>query len=447
MNNIMNNIGIQQKFTLGDRKYTATEIIKKRFFKAYKKLDRRFNVNRDDTYEYLVNFSQVESKPIHNWFYFQEGYSPDLVFNILKHLGKTSAKTFILDPFAGSGTTLVTAKHLGMKSFGFEINPFGAFITKIKTQNYSRNEVKQIRTFKLPQFRNLSDVFSKYELKIIRNLFSEKNLIMIELLKKKINRVRNQKVHDLLYMGLLSILETVSYYRKGGNGLKRKRVLDGADTFQEYKYKVAQIYEGLTNAIHGPEPKIVCDSCLNFERYGIKKIDISIFSPPYANCFDPFEVYKIELWIGEFVSSYKELRKKRRNALTSNLNTNLAKTIGNNHRTKILKDILDYLSNQQLWDKRIPRMLDTYFNDMYNVLKKIYQRTRKGGNCVMVVGNSAYGNLAIPTDAILAQIGDKVGFNVQEIIVARRNETSSQQHSKLGDLVEYLRESLIILKK
>ena len=92
-------------------------------------------------------------------------------------------------------------------------------------------------------------------------------------------------------------------------------------------------------------------------------------------------------------------------------------------------------------------MLNVYFNDMFNVLQKIYKNTKRNGYCVIVVGNSAYGNLPIPTDLILAQIGQKIGFDVCEIIVARKNETSSQQHLKLKEYTEYLRESIIILKK
>ena len=108
---------------------------------------------------------------------------------------------------------------------------------------------------------------------------------------------------------------------------------------------------------------------------------------------------------------------------------------------------IDYLSKRSLWDKRIPKMLATYFFDMFLLLKSLYKATKLGGFCVIVVGNSSYGNLAIPTDLLLAQIGEKAGFKAKEIIEARKNETSSQQHAKLGDLGEYIRESLVILQK
>lgn len=97
------------------------EINKDYFVDLYKELDGRFNLHKDYSYEYLVNFSQIKDEPIHRWFYYQEGYSPRLVENILEHLNLTGDDIFVFDPFAGSGTTLLTAKHLKNKSLEIEI--------------------------------------------------------------------------------------------------------------------------------------------------------------------------------------------------------------------------------------------------------------------------------------------------------------------------------------
>jgi DNA modification methylase len=423
------------------------ETNKEYFWDTYKDLDKRFKLNKDYSYKYLVNFSQIKNEPIHRWFYYQEGYSPRLVENIFEHLKLSGKNIFIFDPFAGSGTTLLTAKHLKKKSSGFEINPFSAFMINVKTRNYTLSELEQVRKFRAPSYKRIPGVYRKYELQIIRNLFDRAKLEKIELLKKKIEGVYDRKVRDLLYAALLCILEDVSNYRKGGNGLKRKRENKNLDPFLEFERKRSQMVDDLSKETHGPEPKVINDSCLNMSKYDLKRIDISIFSPPYANCFDPFEVYKIELWLGEFVSSYSELRAKRRAALTSNLNADINKDISHFHRTETLTNIIEYLSKKDLWDKRIPKMLDTYFYDMYVLLKTLYNSTKQGGFCIIVVGNSSYGNLAVPTDLLLAEMGEKAGFVAQEIIEARKNETSSQQHAKLGKLVEYIRESLVVLKK
>jgi len=417
------------------------------FWKEYQSLDKRYNTHEDKKYEYLVNFSQTKDKPISRWFYYVEGYSPQLVNNILNHLDLNKKTTTIFDPFSGSGTTLLTAKQLGMKSSGFEINPFSAFMIKVKTQNYSKAEIKQIESFSLPKYEPIKNVYDKYELRIINNLFDKEKLEKIELIKNKINTIQEVKVKSALMAALLSILEPVSNYKKGGNGLKKKRVNKNLEPFSEFTIKLNQMVEDLKASTDGPEPIIVNDSCMNIASHNLNEFDISIFSPPYANCFDPFEVYKIELWVGEFVKSYDELRGKRKQALTSNLNADVKKEIHLEHRTEILSQIINYLESSKLWDKRIPKMIDTYFHEMYLLLQTLYEKTKKGGHCIIVVGNSAYGNLSIPTDSILGQMGEKAGFTVKEIIVARKNETSSQQYAKIGNFIEYIRESLVVLKK
>jgi DNA modification methylase len=417
------------------------------FLQAYLELDKKFNTRWDSSYEYLVNFSQTEDKPIHRWFYYQEGYSPELVTRILDTLNLLEKKLFLFDPFAGSGTTLLTSKSLGFRSSGFEINPFSSMMAKAKTSNYSTDQINMVRKFTIPNYKPIPNVYKKYELRMIEKLFDRENFEKIELLKQKIVKVSDEKARLLLFTALLSILEKVSNYRKGGNGIKKKKVRKKFETFSVFEEKINEICNDLENSQNGVQPQIITDSCLNMSNYNMEQIDVSIFSPPYANCFDPFEVYKIELWIGEFVKSYSELRSMRRKSLTSNLNADLKKEITLIHRTELLDKIISFLSQKNLWDNRIPRMIDTYFYDMYNVLRMIHEKTTKNGYCVIVVGYSAFGNLPIPTDLILTQTAEKVGFKTKEIIIARNNETSSQQHALLGKYKDYLRESIVVLQK
>jgi hypothetical protein len=65
----------------------------------------------------------------------------------------------------------------------------------------------------------------------------------------------------------------------------------------------------------------------------------------------------------------------------------------------------------------------------------------------MVVGNSAYGGILIPTDSLLAAIGRSLGFSVENIGVARHLTTSSQQKLALEDRKHFLRESVVVLRK
>ena len=65
----------------------------------------------------------------------------------------TSSKDFVLDNYAGSGTTLVEAKLQGYDSFGIDINPFAVLACKVKTTNYN---VSFLRNYWLKLYNEIS---------------------------------------------------------------------------------------------------------------------------------------------------------------------------------------------------------------------------------------------------------------------------------------------------
>jgi len=72
-----------------------------------------------------------EKKIFHRWYTYLQDFEPSLVWNkILSY--KIGRGQTILDPFVGSGTTVVTAKLMGIDSIGIDINPVAYFATKVK---------------------------------------------------------------------------------------------------------------------------------------------------------------------------------------------------------------------------------------------------------------------------------------------------------------------------
>ena len=65
----------------------------------------------------------------------------------------------------------------------------------------------------------------------------------------------------------------------------------------------------------------------------------------------------------------------------------------------------------------------------------------------VVIGNSAYSGVIIPSDILTANIAEGIGFNVENIFITRHLTTSSQQKKDLEPLKNYLRESIVLLKK
>ncbi len=84
---------------------------------------------------------------------------------------------------------------------------------------------------------------------------------------------------------------------------------------------------------------------------------------------------------------------------------------------------------------------------MHTLLSKLYQQTGKKGFVGIVVGNSAYSGVIIPTDVLIAEIAKEIGFSVKNIFVTRHLTTSSQQKQELEYLKNYLRDSIVLLEK
>jgi hypothetical protein len=81
------------------------------------------------------------------------------------------------------------------------------------------------------------------------------------------------------------------------------------------------------------------------------------------------------------------------------------------------------------------------------LLKKLFEHTTPNGYIGIVVGNSAYTGVIIPTDVIIADIAKEIGYKVKNIFIARHLTTSSQQKIALNPLKEFLRESIVLLQK
>lgn len=193
------------------------------------------------------------------------------------------------------------------------------------------------------------------------------------------------------------------------------------------------------------KPVIFNGDCLKLDDYLNEDVELTFYSPPYCNCFDYFEIHKVELWLGEFVKSKEELRELRLTGFRSNTNSLKSKPII--YQNENLEKLINLFDIQKLWDKNIINVVRGYFDDTKTLLEKIYQKTQKGGYTGIVVGNSAYTGVIIPSDLIIAEIAEEVGFKVKNIFVTRHLTTSSQQKQQLEPLKEYLRESIVFLQK
>lgn len=421
-------------------------------------LDNKYRViypeSANATYTSLLNYSDDLNKPFQRWYRYKEGFSVELVEQLIKEYSKHK-EGIILDPFSGSGSTLLAANDMGYSSVGFEVNPFSFFLAKCKLDQYTKEIIEQFKE-KYEEIlhcaENADNEYVLPKLSISKKVFEdeiEKYYMNIGMLIDNSNV--DQKIANLLKLGWLACLESLCNYRKAGNGLKIKKyvkpriiTIDDARVMLLEEYQ--NMYIDLLKSKSEGNAILYNESCLNMsKRIEANSIEGIIFSPPYANCFDYTEIYKLELWFGKFVSEYSDLKKLRNASLHSHLNGDLNLEVESKSET--LSKLLVELQKRELWDKKIPKMLQLYYDDMFKVLDESYKVLDDKGFCCIVVGNSAYGGIVFPADLLLAEYAEKIGFRVDKIEVDRYIITSSQQYEMTKETGKYLRESVVCLVK
>lgn len=412
-----------------------------------------------------VHWTPSDNFPVHRWFRYREGFSPYL----LHYFSKSKHR---LDPFCGCGTTLLESARAGIHSYGIDLNPLATYVAKVKTRQYTRSDrirfvslfeealraTKGIRPARKPRYPLLDKVFLPASMDILLRL------------RAFIDSAKPRKVRELLFLAWLSILEDASNCFKEGNGLKyrnkrrrpgRYETMPDREWIPRYfgtdvrafvgglwKNKCAQIAEDIDvlRPTKGITPKVRTGSCLDKDNLDFgRQIDFVIFSPPYANRFDYFEAFKIELWMGSFVSTSKDMIRLRANSMRNNL---AAARFRPEREWPPLMPFLKAMDPEASSVRMgIKPALQGYFHDIRTLLKNLRPVLTKRGNVVIVVGNSAYAKSIIPTDVLIARLAQEEGYRVKGIRVARHLHVSSQQRSSLFHLEEFMRESVVIMEK
>ena len=178
---------------------------------------------------------------------------------------------------------------------------------------------------------------------------------------------------------------------------------------------------------------------------------LCVTSPPYLNSFDYSDVYRPETFLIKSVQSNADLRQIRLASLRSHVQVKWPKPVLNSFGTDYNQTMKRLAAKEgAFWDSRIPQMVQAYFEDMHGVLSSLRVCASKKAKVWLVVSTSAYAGVEIPVDFILAQIGESVGWFLQEIAVLRSLRASGQHASRVPgeDILPFhLRESLVILSK
>ena len=398
--------------------------------------------------------------PRHRWFYFKEAFSPKLVESAMSDAG-CQPGSLVLDPFCGSGTVLLTSAAKGYRAIGIEVNPFLAFVSQTKLLSCQPDAIEQALTKVVRSARKgkASELegFSSFSEDGGANkwLFNKEVLRTFEGGWSATYEFQNP-ARDIIRLALLGAALDACNATRDGKCLRYRKdwqKLDyGKDDFlSALDTRITDVKSDLSIQLNEEHRTDVIegDSRLILKSLGQEQFKVCVTSPPYLNSFDYTDVYRPELFLGKFVKSQDELRALRLRTVRSHVQAKWECPIENSFGSYYTNSLTQIKARSGiLWSRRIPLMIQAYFEDMKSVLSLLRKAADPDAKLWLVVSTSAYSGVEIPVDLIIADLGTMVGWFLREVGVLRYLRSSGQHMNRQSESSSqpkyHLRESVII---
>lgn len=404
-------------------------------------------------------FSGNGSGPVFRWYKYLEDFSHFFVSEPIEKY-KVSKKYYVMDPYAGSGTTLIQSRLDGYKSIGLDVNPVMVFISNVKlgwsvaTKELIKEYNKILHSyFKLTEKEKVQLLeksplwrMPRRELNQWLSPIKQKEIGAVMSYTKK---VKNKDVRDLLRFIITKVAVDVSYVvfcpRTTFYPFRKKPAF--FDRFREVVlWVIRDLKNDLIKETKEIEAKVELGSCKDtkFMKRFAGKVDLIITSPPYPNDLEYTRQTRLEMYLLGYVKSMSDIQmvKKQMVKGSTKLIFNTDKPNDLVISLPVLKKIITELRvrlKDKNWGFDYLKMIEMYFSDMVLSMENFRNILVENGVCILVVGDQTIKGVVIPVARILSALGKKAGFRDCKIEPHRR-------WGSVEDLSPIIEEDLILFK-
>ena len=366
---------------------------------------------------------------IHKWYGYLEDFPYWLIEDKIKEYNVQKG-CLVLDPFCGSGTTLVAANMLHIDAIGFDTNPLMAFVSEVKTTwDIDLERLKKQIVFVTEKFLGevkdldhiafLDKFIEKMPKKEINQWLSPILQREVSILKSIILNVKDEKSRKLLLLALSKSCFEASYVSlcPGTTFYPFREKGEFWDIFSETVIRMFDDLKLIQQYNHFGQSKVINDTCLNAQKYIDKNsVDFIVTSPPYPNDLEYTRQTRLELYLLDFVDSMADIQKLKRKMVKSSTKlifkeSDSAKAVQHFSEISYVADSIYQQTKDKNWGFDYPRMVREYFGDMYLCMREIYPLLTNGGHFLLVVGDQTVKGVLIPVGDILATLAKSIGYN------------------------------------
>lgn len=322
----------------------------------------------------------------------------------------------ILDPFCGSGTTLIEANLLRRNCIGVDLNPLACLISRVKTTPLEIGELKPAVGELLEDlYSNLNratlDDFSRAvdpEIPEFPNReywFQENALIGLGILKALISRIEDGRVRDFYQVAMSLIVKEVSnasslYHLTRSRNPKRVGRLD---VYRRFERKIRSMVGAMEDYQAKANPNPIEIRCGDARKLGdLSEVNCVITNPPNF-LFDFVRCFKIYFWwldLGDILEFDKRMiGTKRIDSKPHSLGV----------------DFVDELVSQiEEKNNLAAAALSKYYSDMGKVFGEIYRLLKDGGYCCIYASDPKLYGSTIRCPDTFCELAGQAGFEVED---------------------------------
>ncbi len=374
-------------------------------------------------------FTDNMKLPIHRWFRYSAGFSAEWAKSlIMENIGKTDLT--VLDPFAGSGTTLLAAEHAGVMSYGLESHPFVVRIAKAKLLWHKIDS----KEFSLA-ITNLIQLAKKnnyppplIESPLLVKCYTEESLSKLFAIKNEfLKRNENTPIDQLIWLAITAILRSCSH---AGTAqwqyiLPNKTKAKVLDPFEALTAKAEQILMDIAYAkIEYLSTATVMHHDARLKpNIPLNSIDLVITSPPYPNNYDYADATRLEMTFWGEIKGWGDLNEVVRKYIIRSCSQHSAADrvkLEEVLQAESLKSIINEITEvcNKLAEVRLTKggkktyhtMIAAYFLDLSLIFQRLRPLCKQGSKLCFVIGDSAPYGVYVPADEWLGKLAINAGF-------------------------------------
>jgi hypothetical protein len=405
-----------------------------------------------------ANRLSFEDRSVHDWYRFVLSFPPHLVRTYLNRFGVTG-KQRVLDPFCGTGTTIVECKKLGILSQGIEANTFTAFASMVKSDwgvdpaglaNHAARIV-EIAEEKIESDKIDMELSADAEKILLRGSISQKPLKKVLALLSALNEARSPAFRNHEFLALAKTLvftaSNLNFGPEVGIGKIKADapvLLSWLEDIRTMRQDILKLKDraSIASQIFQTDSR---DAVSELEPGSINAV---ITSPPYPNEKDYTRTTRLESVILGFINNGKELQSLKRRLIRSNTR-NIYKGdaddayIAGFPEISMLADRIEArrveLNKTSGFERLYAKVTKQYFGGMARHLANLRQALAPGACLAYVVGDQAsFFRIMIRTGELLSQIAVSLGYELIGIDLFR-TRLSTATRSQLREEVVLLR--------